>query len=848
LAKYFNSPRWLFVIFLTLCYNQHLPIMKSEFSLHKSKSSYLAFSLGLFLFAIYLLCYRGGFHSIDEVSIFAVTESLVKFGRVNTNQVAWTQWTTIQAEAQGFFGGDGQVYSKKGLALSLVQAPLYWLALHLPGLGMLQTVSVLNALITAATGSLIFMFLERLGYSAATALVSALSWGLATISFVYAKYLFSEPLTGFLLLLAVYMLLVYHQEWRLRHVVIAGLAVGFTVLARANNLFLIPIFGLYLLAISTWSNLRALKQSEIASYLRHEINPRHPLFVFVVSLTLPGALLLIYNALRSGNPFQTGYDLNLFSSNVLLGLYKLLFSPLRGLFIYSPIVILSLPGWWSLRRAHPAEAWLFAGLVAVTIGLFSAWSSGEGLSWGSRFLVPLIPLFALSLAPLIEQLILSKTPSSTHHVPRITHYVLRFTFYILLLLSFLIQLLGVIINPWIFLARLQAEFGGEFFLENTAALYDFRYTQMMGQLQAWSLENSDLAWQQPWGFDGLAFSLSLLLLLLAGGLLWANLRSWGSNKFALALHHPFTPSLSLLICLVVTYILLTRYYQTDRQFGPLDHGYIQALNLAASQARPGDSIVTVAHYHYHIPMNRFKARLPLIGFAQQTWPLPETALPLLATTTAGQTTWLVTVGFPPAAPDNAAEQWLATNLFKISDEWFPNETRLVRFVSLQPTLTRPIQVTLGDEIELMAIKLVDPIQAGQSLPIEFTWRPIRQPQVDYNLFLQLLGPDGRVITQHDSPPNGGYTLTSTWPARQLLVSRHGLMLPPELPPDDYRLIAGLYYPATGQRLPLKDGSDFVELGNITITSNLQSPISNLRSPFPLSSSLFPLSSSPSSTP
>ena len=88
----------------------------------------LALALGLFLFSVYLFTYRGGFHSVDEVSIFAVTESLAKFGRFNTDQIAWTQWTTSQAEAQGFFGVGGHVYSKKGLALSLAQAPLYWLA------------------------------------------------------------------------------------------------------------------------------------------------------------------------------------------------------------------------------------------------------------------------------------------------------------------------------------------------------------------------------------------------------------------------------------------------------------------------------------------------------------------------------------------------------------------------------------------------------------------------------------------------------------------------------------------------------------------------------------------------
>ena len=92
----------------------------------------LALSVGFFLFAVYLLSYRGGFHSVDEVSMFAVTESLVKFGRLDTDQIAWTQWTTSQREAQGFFGVDGHVYSKKGLAISLIMVPLYWLGLVIP--------------------------------------------------------------------------------------------------------------------------------------------------------------------------------------------------------------------------------------------------------------------------------------------------------------------------------------------------------------------------------------------------------------------------------------------------------------------------------------------------------------------------------------------------------------------------------------------------------------------------------------------------------------------------------------------------------------------------------------------
>ncbi|MCB9077330.1 MAG: hypothetical protein H6631_07045 [Anaerolineaceae bacterium] len=835
----------------------------------------LAVSLGLFLFAVYLFTYRGGFHSVDEVSMFAVTESLVKLGRLNTDQIAWTQWTTTQAEAQGFFGADGHVYSKKGLALSLAQAPLYWLALTLPGLGMLQTVSMLNALVTAGTALLLFMFVIRLNFTVATALATSLIFGLATIAWVYAKYLFSEPLTGLLLLLAAYMLYAFRQEGGLHHVVIAGLAAGFAVVARANNLFLLPVFGLYLLWVTPRPAINPRHSSSIMYYSSFIIH--YSLFSFVAALAVPGLMLLGYNALRSGNPFQTGYDLTLFSSNLGLGLYKLLFSPLRGLFVYSPILLLSLPGWQRLRRTHPAESWLFAGLVGVTIALFSAWSSGEGLSWGSRFLVPIVPFFTLCLAPLIEQ-ITGSAPSpsddtSASPSPRPTFYVLRVTFYLLLALSFIIQILGVAINPWVFLSHIQTEFGGEFFLENTAALYDFRYSQIAGQLLNWSVENSDLAWWQPWGFDLIAFGLSIGLVGLTGWLLYraAGLQSsrgaewqggkvagWQgdrvaglqSDRVAASQSHKATESqshrvtnaqdisakepaeryrpttklipalsLSLSLSLLLPYLLLARYNHTDQQFGLPDDAYTQALNQAATAGAQGQPIVTVAQYHYHVPMNRFKARVPLIGLAQQRWPMPDTAIPLLESATVGDVTHLVTIGFPSASPDNAAEQWLALNTFKISDEWLPDEVRLARFTSVQPTATRRIEATFDQTIQLTAIKLLTSLSPDQPLPVEFTWQPIDQPQADYNLFLQLLNIDGALIAQHDSPPNGGYTPTSGWSGGKTVASRHALLLPPNLPAGDYRLIAGLYDPATGRRLPTAAGSDFVELGNITVQSS-----------------------------
>mgnify|MGYP007051341436 CR=1 len=74
------------------------------------------------------------------------------------------------------------------------------------------TVSLLNAILTAATAALICATLRQLGFSSRGAVVAAVLYGLGTIAWVYAKYLFSGTLAGFLLTAAFALLLAFGQE------------------------------------------------------------------------------------------------------------------------------------------------------------------------------------------------------------------------------------------------------------------------------------------------------------------------------------------------------------------------------------------------------------------------------------------------------------------------------------------------------------------------------------------------------------------------------------------------------------------------------------------------------------
>src|SRR5690242_19157699 len=82
------------------------------------------------LMGIYRRSNSRKFHIVDEVSLFAVSESIALRGEVDTNAIAWTQWVNSPGEVLGEFGPEGDVYSKKGPGPAVLAVPWYAL-LHL---------------------------------------------------------------------------------------------------------------------------------------------------------------------------------------------------------------------------------------------------------------------------------------------------------------------------------------------------------------------------------------------------------------------------------------------------------------------------------------------------------------------------------------------------------------------------------------------------------------------------------------------------------------------------------------------------------------------------------------------
>jgi hypothetical protein len=116
-----------------------------------------------------------------------------------------------------------------------------------------------------------------------------------------------------------------------------------------------------------------------------------------------------------------------------------------------------------------------------------------------------------------------------------------------------------------------------------------------------------------------------------------------------------------------------------------------------------------------------------------------------------------------------------------------------------------LQNKLGGHIRLMGYDLSDKTLAlDSSIDLTLYWETEGQVPVDYTVFTQLIGPDGRVWAQQDNQPQQGRYPTTAWGANDRIVDRYTLQVQPDAPPGVYRLIIGMYDIITGQRLEAVD--------------------------------------------
>jgi hypothetical protein len=710
-------------------------------------------ALGLFavLFSIYLLTFSGTYHSSDEMSMLAVTDSLARRGAWDIELLRW------MGEQQGSFGPDGHLYSRKGIGTPLAALPHYWLALQSRLVPNVQMAMLTNSLITALTGVLVYLLLRRLRYNYGVALLAALAFGLGTMAWPYARYLFSESLAGLGLMLSFYFLVRFRDKQDLASVLWAGAGLGIALLARLNNAIAAPFLGLLLL---------------FYLYRQHGRSWRKWIGqVVLFGLPVLAALSITgwYNWLRFGSPLTTGYlPQERFATPILEGLYGLTLSPGKGIFWYAPILFVALLAWPALFRRHRAEALLVATTVLSNLAFYAPWYLWwAGHAWGPRFLVTILPFAALSLAPALEA-------ASRRRA-------LALALGALAIISVVVQLLGVAVDFNLYLEDIHAELG----LYHRATLFDPAYSPLLRQIAYLRPENLDLAWARGGTLDFVALLIGLGLVLASGLALWG---AWRKRT------HAWVTS-GLLVLLVLGALLSLLRYAPGGDVP-------QAAHALKSMEAPGEVVALTEPLLTEAFQDAYDGRL-------WVWGVPSRD----AVASERSAVWSAGKGDPDAATARFQVGAMRLDHFPISGLPF-DPARL-------PAATMEERARLGDAIELLAVETGDAqIPPGGTLSLALYWRALAPMDTSYTVFVQLIDEGGKAGQVDLVPCNGGCP-TTTWRAGDLVGERYDLPIGIDAPPGRYQIISGMYNLATMENLPwlnAQGGSigDYLVLGIVDV--------------------------------
>lgn len=721
----------------------------------------LAIALFVLLLSVYLLTFSGVYHASDEMSMLAVTDSLARRGAWDIELLRW------MGEQQGSFGPDGHLYGRKGIGTTLVALPHYWLALQFEGWGNVQTAMLTNGAITALTGVLVYLLLRRLRHGQDVALGTALIYGLATMAWPYARFLFSEPLAGLGLMASFFFLVCYgvlppgssrEQGGRWHYPFLAGAGLALALLARLNNAIVGPLLGILLL---------------FYLYRRHGRNWRAWLGpIALYGLPVLAALLVAawYNWLRFGNPLTTGYLAEeRFATPFLEGFYGLLLSPGKGLFWYNPILLAALVAWPAFFRRRHAEASLAASAVLVNVAFYALWFlwwAGHG--WGPRFLVAILPFAVLSLAPALE--IASRRRA------------LAAVLGVLVVVSVAVQLLAVTVDFNLYLEDVYAELG----LYHPSTLFDPAYSPLLRQLAYLNPGNLDLAWA-----SGGALNLAALLIGL-GVVVTSCLGLW------LAWRQRFSAWLGAGLLLLLLFGIVLSLFS----YAPEGHVAMAARDLAAME-EPHEAVALTEPLLTEPFQDAYDGHL-------WVWGVPSKE----EVGVESQGLWVAGAGDPDAAAARFQTGEVRLDLFPVSGGAFD----LARLPA--PPLETP--QNLGNVAALVAFRLDDGVvRRGEMLPVTLYWRALAPVEVSYTVSVQIIDEEGAKAGQVDRLPCDGGCPTTAWQVGDVVGERYELDISDDVQPGLYELVVGMYDLTTGRHLPHLDARGSVvdvllQLGDIEV--------------------------------
>ncbi len=344
----------------------------------------------LAVFVLFLICYSYFYLPAgwNENSRYDLTYSMVENG---TFRIGSYHENTHD---KSFL--DGHYYSDKAPGSSFFGAVAYSMLAPFSGPGPVAeyfirflVVSLPSAFLCVLIYRLSGEFTKRERYR----VLVTLAYGLGTMAFPYSLMFYGHQIASVLLFSCFYLLFTRRGRIGDYGLFACGLMMGAAFMTEFPAAIISVFLFFYAFAV--------LENKEKISFL-------------ILGIIPPLIILAAYNFLCFGGMFSTGYSYLAYQESaefqsagflgvslpdplVLLGI---LFSPYRGLFFFSPFLLLCIPGFHRFYRNNRLrkEFWLFL----LSVLSFILWNAGYSVWWGGwspgpRHLVPVIPFMVVTI-------------------------------------------------------------------------------------------------------------------------------------------------------------------------------------------------------------------------------------------------------------------------------------------------------------------------------------------------------------------------------------------------------------------------------------------------------------------
>ncbi|HSM12669.1 MAG TPA: hypothetical protein VLA66_01250 [Thermoanaerobaculia bacterium] len=341
-----------------------------------------AIAVLLIALGVYVLSSPGRLDTIDAQTRFEVARNWWIAGTPEVRDPAVTSST--------FTGPDGRRFAAYNAPASLLASPLLAVTRALGGRSedALQFgFSLLSPLFGALLAALGWSFLRALGVEPRRATLWTLAAAFGSLLWPLAASSFDQVQHAFFVLLGLFL------AWRSARAdsaalaLAGGLAAGVAIAYQENYALLAPV-----LAVAALDRERPLARRSALRYA-----------AFGLGACVGLAAWAGYNWWRVGalvvpNRFGFGTLHPPLWGNPLVGALSLLASPGKGIFFFSPVLVLALAGWRPLARREPRLAQAALG-AALAHFVFISWFGNFGgeQCWGPRYLVIVIALLHLGL-------------------------------------------------------------------------------------------------------------------------------------------------------------------------------------------------------------------------------------------------------------------------------------------------------------------------------------------------------------------------------------------------------------------------------------------------------------------